>query len=269
MKPAFYFVLVISQSVFAQQGDYSMGARSLGIGGADTALPGSFSCFNNQAGVCRQEGSSLLFTIRNLYSLSGLFAMGAAYNLKYRQGAFLLTLYRFGDQLFSEHKFGIGYSHQIRFVSLGIQVNYLQQQLYASGSRGSFLIEVGGMAEILPGVLIAAYLLNPNRATIGRESREPLPVMMKTGIVYQPDDKISVCLDVQHGPDDFTRVRLGMEYVLGSLVPLRSGVNFNPARWTFGFGIYLKKFTLDYAFSLDPLLGLTHEISVHYLPVKK
>jgi len=269
MKPAFYLVLVISPSLFAQQGDYSMGARSLGIGGADAALPGNFSCYNNPAGACRQEGSSFLFTIRNLYSLNGLFAMGAAYNLKYRNGAFLLTLYRFGDQLFSEHKLGIGYSHQIRFVSLGIQVNYLQQQLYASGSRGSFLIEVGGMAEIIPGVLIGAYLLNPNRATIGKDSREPLPVMMKTGVVYQPDDKISACFDVQRGPGRFTRARLGMEYVLGDLVPLRSGVVFNPARWAFGLGILLKKFTLDYAFSLDPLLGLTHEISVHYQPVKK
>lgn len=268
MKPAFFLVLVISQLVYAQQGDYSMGARSLGIGGADTALPGTFSCFNNQAGACRQEGSSFLFSVRNLYSLNGLFVLGAAYNLRYRHGAFLFNLYRFGDQLFSEHKLGLGYSHLIRFVSLGIQVNYLQQKLYSSGTRGAFLIEAGAMAEIVPGLILGVYLLNPNRATFGGESRDPLPIMMKAGIAYQPEDNATISFDVQRGPGEYIRARFGVEYVLKNLVPLRSGVSFNPTKWAFGLGICLKKFSLDYGFRLDPLLGITHEISVFYQPAK-
>jgi hypothetical protein len=269
MKQAFIFALVISQSIYAQQGDYSMGAKSTGMGGTSSALVDAFCAFNNQAGVARQERSSILFSIRNLYSLEGLLAVGAAYNQKFRQGAFLFNLYRFGDRFYSEHKLGLGYSHRIRFVSLGVQVNFIQQRVVSIGSAGSFVIELGGMAEIFPGLILGACLFNPNRATIGHNVPESLPVMMKTGMAYQPDEKITLCIEVQQGPGVYTRTKIGMEYILKNLIPLRAGAVFNPAKISFGFGIYLKKINLDYGAVLDPMLGMTHELSILYQLSKK
>jgi hypothetical protein len=264
MKPALLLALIVFHSVSAQQGDYSMGARSSGMGSANVALADPSSAFNNMAGVARQEKSSILFSIKNLYSLEGLFALGAAYNQKYKQGAFLFNLYRFGDRLFSEHKFGMGYSHQIRFVSLGVQLNYLQQSIESFGTSGSIILELGGMAEIFPGLILGAYISNPNRATIGRYVREPLPVVMKTGLAYKPDEKITLCWELQRGPDDHTFLKIGLEYILSEIFPLRAGTVLNPARFTYGFGIHLKKIQLEYGTELNALLGITHQLSINY-----
>ncbi len=269
MKPALLFVLVFTQSIYAQQGDYSMGARSMGMGGADAALDDAFSAFNNQAGVVRQERSSILFSIRSLYSLEELLASGVAYNYKFRQGALLFSLYRFGDRIFSEHKLGLGYCHQIRFVSLGIQVDYYQQRVESYGSSGCFVFELGGMAEIFPGLILGAYLFNPNRASIGHHDSESLPVMMKAGVSYQPDDKTILCFEIKRGPGEFTYTKLGMEYILKNLFPIRVGAIINSAKISFGFGVYLKKFYFDYGTALDPKLGLSHELSILYRLSKK
>lgn len=269
MKPAFFIVLVVFHSVCAQQGDYSMGARSTGMGGADVALADAFSAFNNMAGVASQEKSSIIFSIKNLYTLESLFSVGASYNQKYRQGAFLVSLYRFGNLLFSEHKFGIGYSHRIHFVSLGAQVNYLQHRIESFGTSGSFVIELGSMAEIFPGLILGALIFNPNRATIGPSVREPLPVMMKTGIAYQPDNKTTLSCEVQRGPDAKTLFKIGLEYVLKEVFPIRVGAVLNPARISYGFGLNLKKFQLDYGTELHPRLGMTHQFSIAYLLLGK
>ncbi|MBR9997818.1 MAG: hypothetical protein KFF73_02550 [Cyclobacteriaceae bacterium] len=262
MKPATLIVVVIFHSVSAQQGDYSLSARSSGMGGAHSAIADPFSTFNNIGGAAIPEKTTLIFAIKNLYSIEGLFAMGAACNQKFREGTFVFSLYRFGDRLFSEHKIGIGYSHKIRFISLGIQVNYLQHSVEASETSGTLVIEAGGIVTILPGLTLGAYMLNPNKATIGRTLTEPVPVIMKTGLAWEPDPGILLSIDLHRGPDDRNQVSMGMEYILNEVFPLRVGGVFDPTRFSAGFGIILKRLTIDYGAELDPRLGMTNQFSV-------
>jgi hypothetical protein len=269
MKPAMFLPLVISHVVLAQQGDYSLGARSSAMGGAHVTLYDQYAVFNNPGGVASLDKSAILFSVKNLYTMRGLSVLGTAYNHQYRQGAFMISLYRFGDQLFNEHKIGMGYSHKISFVSLGIQLNYLQHAIRSIGSSGSFVIEAGGMAMIFPGITLGAYIFNPNRAVMDGFSVEPVPVMLKTGIAYQPDERTLLVCEVHRYPDHSARTKAGMEYILKERFPLRTGVVFKPVRISIGFGIYLKKFRLDYSAEMDPELGMTNQFSVIYLMGKK
>jgi hypothetical protein len=253
---------IIFHSVSAQPGDYVLGARTSGMGGACTALADPFSVFNNVGGAAIPENSTLVFSIKNLYGLEGMFVLGAAWNQKIREGTFIASVYRFGDHLFSEHKIGIGYSHKIRFVSLGIQVNYLQQSLESSGTSGTLLIEAGGMVVILKGLTFGALIRNPNRARIGRTDPEYLPVIMKAGLAYAPDDLTTICLDILRDKIHCNRIGIGLEYNLKRVFPLRAGAVFNPSGMSAGFGIHLKRFKLDYGAELDPRLGITSQFSV-------
>jgi len=269
MKPAIYLFLVIPCAAMAQQGDYSMGARSSALGGTQVALTDQYSVFNNPGMVASLQKSAILFSVKNLYAMEGLYAFGAAYNHQYRQGAFMISLYRFGDQLFSEHKIGLGYSHGIRFVSLGIQVNYLQHAIESIGSSGSLVIEAGGMARIFPEITLGAYVFNPIRAEMRGYSSESVPVVMKVGLAYQPDEKTLLICEAERDLNTPTLIKVGMEYILKEKLPLRTGVVFNPSRISVGFGIYLKKFELDYSAEMDPELGMTNQFSITYLIEKK
>lgn len=267
MKPAIILCLIAFQPVFAQQGDYSFGARSTGMGGASTALADPYSSFNNAGGaaVCRQ--STLVFSIRNLYSMEGMFAIGAAWNRQFRRGKLLVTLYRFGDDLFSDQKLGVGYSHRIRFISLGLKVSYFQQRIETSGTSTTILIEAGGMVLLGEHLRIGAFILNPNRASLGKVSPEPVPVVLKAGLAWLPGEGITFSLDIRKvigDADDRPGVAVGLEYILRDIIPVRAGAVFNPAKFSAGTGLSLKKFRIDYGGIVDPFLGLSHEISVIY-----
>lgn len=264
LKSAVFIIVILSRPVSAQQGDFSVGARSMGMGGASTALADPLSAFNNIGGAAIPENSTLAFSVRNLYGLAGLFVLGAAWNQKFRQGAFVANLYRFGDPLFNELRIGMGYSHKIRFISLGLQVNYLQQSLESYGTNGTMLIEAGGMVTLLKGLYFGALIRNPNRARLGRTVPEYLPVILKAGLAYTPDDLTTLCLDLLSDNFHVNRIGIGAEYVLKKVVPLRAGAVFNPPGMTAGIGIRLRRLVFDYGVALDPLLGISNQFSAIY-----
>lgn len=264
LKSTVFIIVIFSHPASAQQGDFSLGARSMGMGGAGTALADPYSAFNNIGGAAIPENSTLVFSIKNLYGLEGLFVLGTSWNQKIRQGAFVTSIYRFGDPLFSELKIGLGYSHKIHFISLGLQVNYLQQSVENYGTSGTLLIEAGGIVTILKGLYFGALIRNPNRARLGHAAPEYLPVILKAGLAYTPDDLTTLCLDIVS--DDFhgNRIGIGLEYMLKKIVPLRVGAAFNPPGMAAGIGIRLRRLDFDYSTELDPRLGISGQFSVVY-----
>ncbi len=265
MKPTLILLVFAVHSAYSQQGDYTLGARSFGMGSANTALPDYFSSFNNIGGLASTDRSSILFTIKNLYAVDGLNSLGAAYNHKFAKSAFAFSLYRFGDQLLNEHKIGLGYSHKIGFVSLGAQINYLQYSVKSYGTVGAFVIEFGGMANIFPKILVGAYIFNPSLTKIGNEQKEPLPIIIKAAIAYQPDTKTTLTIEARQKINFTTGIKIGLEYIFKEKFPLRTGIILRPPRFSCGFGIHLRKFQMDYATSIDPHLGMSNQLSIAYL----
>ena len=273
MKPVIFIVLVVTHSLSAQQGDYSLGARSGSMGRTGTALPDSFSAFNNIGSAAIPGNSTIAFSIRNLYSMEGLYAMGAAWNQKIRRASLVFSIYRFGNRLFSEHKIGIGYSHRIRFISLGIQVDYFQQSVGNLGTSGTVMLEAGGVVTLFKELTFGAFILNPAHATVGVREKHPLPVMLKAGVVFTPDDLTTLSLDVHRlytgDRSSLNRVSLGLEYVLREIVPLRAGMIFNPPVITAGSGVRMNRLNLDLCMELNPNLGISSQLSVIYKFLKR
>ena len=267
MKSAILFVLIVFNTVSAQPGDCTLGARIAGMGGAGTALSDPYASFNNVGGAAISRETTLVFSVRNLFTMGGLFAFGAAWNQQFRDGKFLIGLYRFGNDLFSENRVGIGYSHRIRSISLGLKVNYVQQMIETAGTSAAMVIEAGGVVLLGKRVSLGACIVNPNRASYGRISPEPVPVVLRAGLAWQPDEATTFSIDLRksfHEATDGTRIALGMEYILGDVVALRAGTVFKPVVFSTGAGLALRKFRIDYGGMLDPFLGMSHEISVIY-----
>jgi hypothetical protein len=59
-------------------------------------------------------------------------------------------------------------------------------------------------------------------------------------------------------------LKLGLEYRIIDEVYVRGGLSSNPGQYTFGFGINLNRFTIDFASSVHNVLGFSPQFSAVY-----
>jgi len=98
----------------------------------------------------------------------------------------------------------------------------------------------------------------------------PLPTGVRAGLSYE-QPRFRILFDANAPVDNRPDLHLGGEYILHDVLALRSGFRLGPQDWstlsllsgvTFGFGINLSVFSLDYAFVPYGELGMTHRIAL-------
>lgn len=261
-------LILFNSTLCAQQGHYSLGARSMSMAHASLTIFDDFAAFNNIAGLAKTENHSLFFSCKNHYGLKGLFTIGTGYNSRLFSGVGSINFFRFGDQFFNEHKIGLGFSHKIRFISLGLQLNYIQLNMEGYGRRRWFVFEFGGIAEISKKTVIAAHIFNLNN-TAFRNGISSLPVIIKGGISYRPIELLMFNIEYEHTSDQYSLIKIGMEYALKGKVFLRTGMVIGSNKPTFGIGFQPRKFYINYSVEIHPFLGYSQELSIRYKPNSK
>ena len=264
---AISLLMLFISNLYAQQGHYSLGARSRGMANASITLFDGFAAYNNPAGLSKTKGHALFFSCKNHYGLNGLFTIGAGYNSRIFSGVGSLNFFRFGDHLLNEHKIGLGFSHKIRFISLGLQFNYIQLNMEGYGRRRWLAIEFGGIVEISKNIIVASHIFNLSNSLF-RKGFSDLPVIIKAGISYRPVEPLMFNIEYEHTLDQFSLIKIGMEYALKGTVFLRSGVVVDNHKPTFGIGFKPRKFYVNYSLEIHPILGCSQELSVSYKPSK-
>ena len=257
-----FCILLVQFTANAQNGNYNAGGRSRGIANASLTISDAFAAYNNIAALASLKGHSLCFFSSMYYNTPGLFTLGAGLNSHILKGIASLNFYRFGDDLFNEHKVGLGYSHKIRFISLGIQINYIQYNIEGYGSSGLIALEFGGIVQIFPELYFGAYIFNPTQSDPYHDQRGFLPMFLKTGLSYRPVTNLMLNIEYQYYLYIKRSFSIGMEYVIRDKVAVRSGITLRALRSTFGIGFMPGKFQVNYAADIHPLLGISHEFSV-------
>jgi hypothetical protein len=255
---------------FAQSGDYRMGGRSMGMGFASTTVTDEWSAFHNIGSMAGKiQLPSVCFAYQSVYSVEGLGKSAAGITLPVNNFCGSVNFFRFGDQYFNETRVGLGISHKIRFVSLGFQVNYLQLAIENFGNRGIIYFDAGGLAEIIPGLWVGAFIQNLSRAKVSKLTGEEFPVLMGLGISYRPGDFILLNVDIEKNSLNHSLFKAGLEYSIHHKLYLRTGFGLNPAKNYFGIGFSPYRFKIDYALAIQGRLGVCHEFSLCYNLKKK
>lgn len=253
----------LSIDLFAQSGEYRMGARPMSLGYASAALSDEWAGFNNigaQAGSV--QNANIGFSYQSLYSIRNFGKKAATAVLPYHRFCGSLNVFSFGDEYYNETRLGLGLSHKIKFVSLGIQLNYLQVVLEQAGTKGLFFLEAGGVAELLKGLKIGAVIHNFNPAISKSRQVLQFPSQMELALSYNPQDFILIVLEVDKNMLSGSVLRAGMEYVIQKKLFLRTGISMDPAVNYFGIGFKPGVFNIDYAISWQNYLGMNHQISL-------
>ncbi|WP_119844594.1 hypothetical protein [Reichenbachiella sp. MSK19-1] len=257
-------LLCLSVSTLAQNGDYSIGARSTSLAGASVTITDEWALFNNIGALAEVKNLSVFGTYRNQYGLSELSTIAIGATVPLWNGTLGLGIYRYGGDLLNEQRINLGYSYQLGLVSLGLNMSYFQYYVEDGGTSSQMMIDFGGKAKISEQLYFGAHISNINQAELSTATEELVPTYLKTGLSYRPNESIMLNAEVEKNLDDPVTLRTGLEYQIIKVLALRMGFRTEPFISNFGLGFHIKHLKADYSFGIHPDLGNIHQVSFTY-----
>jgi hypothetical protein len=262
---SFYFA-THCQPTLCQAQRINMGARAVAMGGASVSLSDSWAIFNNIGALAWSDQTSLLAAADNRFTVAGLNTLTAGFVMPILKKNTLtgITFSHFGDNLFNEINAGLGISHKINAVSLGLKLNYVQFSLQGLGTKGVLAVEFGGKMQFTKHIFVAAHIYNLNQAQLTDFQQEKLPTIMKAGLGIVPIEKLLLNIEAVKDIDHPANIRCGAEYKPIKKFSLRSGLSVNPLVYSYGVGLEVAAFSFDYALNTHTALLPAHHLSISY-----
>lgn len=250
---------------FAQSSSSLMGARAGGMAYASSCLSDEWSIFNNVAGLAKVEKASAAFAYDTQPSFKPFNRVAGVFALPLKFGTAGVGVFRFGDQLYNEQIFTIGFSNSFGLASLGIKANYIQYKAEGFGSNGIFSLSFGGIATLTEKISIGAHIINLNQPEISKTEGEKLSTTLIVGASFQLTPQTLATSELEKDLNSPAKWKTGVEYKPFKKFTLRTGFSLTPSIAFFGLGFHPRKFKLDYMYQHNFTLGSRHQATVGYI----
>lgn len=259
----FFFICTIS---FAGGDNRPTGARSAALGNASVSVPDLWAVYNNQAGLANLKTIAAGISYENRFSLSELSLKSGAVAIPVKGGTFGISISSFGFSQYSENNYGLAFAKAFgENFSAGVQMDCFSVGIAEGyGKKSTLAAEIGMQAKLVQGLTIGAHIFNLSRARITNYNNESLPTIMRLGFNYKFSDKVFLAIETQKDIIHKPEFKTGIEYRIIKELYLRGGVSTNPSLSSFGFGVNLKQFRLDFASSFHSVLGYTPQLGLLY-----
>ena len=264
------FILLISlgllKAAIAQTEWSSLGSRAAGMGYSTAAASDFWSVNNNQAGLAFYDKTAAGIYFENRFAIKESGTQAGAFVLKTKHGVLGTTVVYSGDANLSVTKAGLAYALKLgKYFSAGIQLDYIGTALGEEyGKRNNFTFDAGIMVKITEQLTFGAHTFNPMHVKLSEYNNERIPTTMNAGFGFTFSDKLLLTAEAYKNSEFPMELRTGIEYKLGKIAYARVGLSTNPALYTFGFGLEIKKLTLDLSSSVHSVLGYSPQISMQY-----
>ncbi len=230
------FFVLASVNAHAQA---TLGARSIALGQATTALPNSqWATFENPAMMDQARPSVSFFGIR-YYGLAELTDLAAVVTYPTSIGVIGGGAHRFGDDLYNESRIRVGYKNAFQNFHYGVAVNYSHVvQGGGYGSVGALGIDAGIAARITNGLWLGAKATNINQPKYGQinDIDENLPRNLSIGFSYHLSEIALLTTDVIKDVNFPLAYRGGVEVQMIENLFARAGITTAPQTFSAGFG---------------------------------
>ncbi len=255
-----------SESYTQQLPDYA-GSRAAALGNATVALADIYALHYNTAALAQADTLfSVSFGATKNFNIEGFSTQVFQIVLPVKNVMTGFALKRSGDALYNETKVIGGFAHQVRNVALGGSIQFFQVGIKDYGTKSNVLFDFGGLITFSRQLKVGAYMYNLTQAELKGDAgvAEPLPVVMKAGLAYQPILKVLVLYELNKQVQYSVCHKLGLEYMLSGWCKVRGGLNTNPYRYHAGFGVRKSFFDLDLSFQWNKILGNTGGLTLVY-----
>jgi len=268
MKLSFtlFLLFVFFKTAIASGEWIAQGGRSAGMGLSSVAVSDFWSVNNNQAGMAFYDKTGAGIYFENRYLIKEMGTQAGAFTLKTKYGMLGATVAYSGNANYSNTQAGIAYALKFgdRFAA-GIQLDYIGTKLGEDyGKRSNVTFDAGIMVKITDQLTFGVHTFNPTHVKLSDYNNERIPTILNAGFGFTFSDKLLLTAEAYKNSEFPMELRTGAEYKLGNVAYARIGLSTNPASYTFGFGIVMKNFTLDFASSVHSQLGYSPQVSVQY-----
>jgi len=257
-------LFLIPLSGIAQNGKTLLGgAKGKAISGADLNFQDIYAITSNSAGIAFLETTSFGLYTEQRFASADIRQVGLLTALPTNFGSFGLQLQSFGFDTYNEQKVEFSYARKLfENISLGIQFGYLNTRVAEYGNKGVLTTGIGLQAKIIDNLWLGANLSNPFPVKI--TATEYLPTQLNIGLTYHFSEKLQIATAVYKDFEYSASVRAGINYRIIQPLSLRLGISTEPIENSFGLGVHLKQFDLDFAMSYHQFLGFTPAFSMVY-----
>lgn len=259
------FITIYSVS-FAGIDSRSTGANSAAIGNASVSISDLWSVYNNQAGLANLKTITTGICYENRFSVSELSVKSAAFALPVKRGTFGFSISSFGYSLYQENNYGLAFAKAFgENFSAGVKMDYFSFKLAEGyGKKSAIAAEIGIQAKLIENLSLGAHIFNISRTKLTNDNKEYLPTILRLGFNYKFSEKVFVAVETEKDIDHKAQFKTGLEYRIIKELYLRGGISTNPTLSSFGFGLNLKQFRLDFASSFHSVLGYTPQLGLLY-----
>lgn len=242
------------------------GAEAAGIGFATVAWEGSMAVWGNAAGLSKVRNRQIMTGYENRYGLvEGLHAVQAAYVHPLSTSTLAISVYRFGDDLYNQHKLSLSAGQQIGQFRAGIRLNQHQYSMEGADTRFALAIDAGGIMKLSEQLLVGMHISNISQARVSRQTGESIPSILGVGLHYAPDDNLHLLAELAYEIEQNPMVKVGLTYEPLDFLVFRSGINSGqPSLFFFGLGLKHSVIHFDYALEIHQLLGIAQHIGLTY-----
>ncbi len=224
------------------------------------AVPNSSSVYTNPAGIGFLSTSSISSGFYRHLDLEGFNTIGIWGNLIKPKFGFGLSIDKFGDQLYHEARIGLAVSKKVDRISFGIKISYLNTGIKDLSSKQTLLAEFGIITMLNKKFFAGFHAVNLTRAQL--YDSQYLPTILSIGLCFKPGDKMNITSQIDYYINRKPTIRMGMKYIPKENFEIISGVNPALNNVHLGFSFFIKKYNFAYATSINPVFGLSNQLSL-------
>jgi len=258
----FFFspVFCIGQSGLLPHG----GSASFGMAGAFVCIPGLSGAFGNPANLARLPNFQSELFYEERFNGAGLREMGIGLGGRLGQGAFGLSVRKFGAGAYREQLLQLSYARSLApSVDIGIRFDGNALAIAQYGSRFMVNGSIGVRAELSPKVVTGFLVHRPFRPD--EFSAGFMPSGLVFGLRYAPGEQFHIQADFFRYALQPIGSRIGLEYLPHPRVQIRAGAGISPSTFSFGIGIGMNaQSRVQTSVSHHPFLGLSPSLGLHY-----
>ena len=251
-------ILLFSVVSIAQQSASTI-ASSTAPANASTAYTNNKTAFHNPATLALKEEASIAIAYHNRFQLKELSTTTLSANIPTSKLNIGIDLGHYGYCEYNETQVGIlaAKTFSKRF-SIGLQANYYNTYFCTeTGNKGTVIIQVGIISEILPRFHVGFHAYNPAQTNIEVTATEKrIPSILSLGCQYAFEEHFLWVAQLDKEVDYDLLWRTGFEYAPIKQLALKMGGYGNPFVPCLGAGLKLQHISFDLNFEQHPTLGI-------------
>ncbi len=258
-------MLLIAVLITPAQAQCTMGARSVAMGQAHTALPSdTWALFHNPASMNTENAVLGFFTIR-YYGLRELEDQAAVLSIplhpfrkRNRMDVSLGTgFHTYGFDLYRETRAMSGVALRFDRLRIGFSANYVHIRIDGYGSRGSPVFDAGLTAGLGKSFRVGYRISHILTTDSGAWETDMHPSEMAGGISWNGMKGLLMAVDIVKDSLHPLSLRAGTEAELPGGFFLRGGWTSRPFTWSAGTGLQLNRIRGNLAVQKHDVLGLS------------